>query len=186
MVMRQCKGRGRMVSLLKQFAIKANRCVRLLVSSLELLWDIHGCPAPKSKAPWIRVRGGYKARAVRAPYRYNNNKLFHGETVKGINMVLSSNTPTVLATQTKLIMQLRWDLFSCFNLTLICSWRWKLAMWQCNYCMWFQRDMEPPSPLPKGNVLTSTVAVAAKHVRRVTVRAATGTTRELSRTTTSI
>ena len=93
------------------------------MSRLELLGDIHGCPAPKSKAPWIRVRGGYKARAVRAPYRYNDNKLFHGETVKGINMVLSSSTPTVLATQAKLITQLRWDLFSCFNLTLICSWR---------------------------------------------------------------
>lgn len=90
-----------------------------------MLRDIHGCPVSKSKAPWIRVHTRYKARAVRALYHYNNNKLFHGKTVKGINVVLSINSPTLHATQTKLIMQLRCE-FLCFNLTLICFWHYKL------------------------------------------------------------
>lgn len=58
--------------------------------------DIHGCPVSNSKALWIRVHSGYKARTVTALHHYSNNTLFHGETLKGINTLLSMNTPTFM------------------------------------------------------------------------------------------
>lgn len=72
---------------------------------------------------------------------------FMVKTVKGINMVLSINAPTSHTTQPKLIMQLRWDVFLCLNLSLICSWHCELDIWQHNYCIWFQWETQPLSPL---------------------------------------
>lgn len=148
-------------------------CLRLLVSTAELLRDIHGCPASKKvKAPWIRVHTGNKAKAVMALYHYNNNKFFHGEAVRGINKVLSINTPTSHAMQTKLIIRLWWGVFFMFNLTLICCWHCNLNIWQCNYSIRFRPDMQPLSPLSsysfliRDNVITSTVAAAVKLVRK--------------------
>lgn len=126
----------------------------------------------KVKHPGLDCTVDSKPELSTALHDYINNKLFHGKTVKGINTVLSVNTPTLHVTQPKLIMQLRWGMFVCFNLTLICSWHCKLNIWQCNYCIWFQRDMQPLSSLHaltssfhrKDNVITSTVAVAVKFV----------------------
>lgn len=76
------QGGGEMVWMVIETVLKSAKkafcCPRPLSSSPELLWDIHGCPVSKRKTPWIRERSGYKARAVTALYRYNNNKLFHG------------------------------------------------------------------------------------------------------------
>lgn len=149
MVMRQCREGEKWCRYWNSFKDrnKGFCCLRLVVSTAELVRDIHGCPVSKSKAPWIRVHSRHKAGAVTVLYLHHNNKLFHGKTVKGINKVLSINTPTLHATQTKSIMQLRWGVFLCFNLTLICSWHYKLNIWQCNYRIWFQWDMQPLSSL---------------------------------------
>lgn len=120
MVMRQCREGEKWCRYCNSFKV----CIGIfavsdsgILSTLELLWDIHGCPVSKRKAPWIRAHRRNKARAVMAlHHHYSNSNLFHGETVKGINKVLSLNTPTPHTMQAKLIMQLKRGLFFMFQL----------------------------------------------------------------------